>query len=185
MKRRDAVQAILFFSVAGGYLISCKNKEDALAKLDLRKLKYTPQEIDLIDDISKTILPAEKVPEFKGHTALPFVLTMLNDCYTDEERAEVNTGLVKLEEICKTKHNKSYTACSGDEKISIFKDILAFNGEDKDKPVENKMMGIIKDKTVQYFTTMEPYMRKYRNYEMAPGRFKGCVNVNEVQVKNL
>jgi hypothetical protein len=196
MKRRQAIQAVLFFSVAGGALISCKNKHEAITKLNLSNVNFKDNELDVLDEVSKVILPTDNIPEFKNHTALPFILTMLNDCYSKEDQESFTNGFKKVQEMAQTKYNKTFSSCASEDKLALLTEI---GDQGIDKPSmpsapsapkekfspEKTFLNIMKGKTLQYYTTTEFYMRKYRLYEMAPGRFKGCVKIEEIQTKNL
>lgn len=183
MERRKAIQAIVFFSVAANAIVSCKNKEEVINSINLKKIKINNSEADIIGEISEMIFPSASIPEFKNHTALPFILTMVDDCYSEEDQNIFMKGIGSLNSFTQLQLKKDFQELSIDEKKMVLKKINDDHSEDKS---ELKIFyGIVKDKTLQYYTTTEYFMRKHNLYEMAPGRFLGCVKIEDLQTKNL
>jgi Gluconate 2-dehydrogenase subunit 3 len=183
MERRKALQAIVFFSVAANAIISCKNKEEVLKNIILKKIKIDKGEANAIDEMAHMIFPTTSIPEFKNHTALPFILTMVDDCYNDADQKIFMKGVTNLNLYTQAQVKKDYRELSSDEQKTILKKINDDQSEDQS---ELKLFySIVKDKTIQYYTTTEFYMRKHNLYEMAPGRFLGCIKIEDLQTKNL
>ncbi len=179
MQRRKALQAIVFFSVAGNMLVSCKNKHEAISKLGLKNFHPKDDELDLIDEMAKTIFPVEKTPMFAGQSAFPFVVSMVDGLFTKEERDTYVEGLKAFEEATKKKYNKTFVALSPEQKMEMLKMV---NGLNEEKPSALKKFFVAtKNQTIQYFTSTEKYLREVRKYEMAPGRFTACIDINKIQ----
>lgn len=183
MERRKAIQAIVFFSVAANAIISCKNKEEVINSINLKKIKISNSDANIIGEISDLIFPSSGIPEFKNHTALPFILTMVDDCYSEEAQNTFMKGIDSLNSFTQQQLKKDFQELTIDEKKMILKKINDDHADDES--ALKSFYGIVKDKTLQYYTTTEYFMRKHNLYEMAPGRFLGCVKIEDLQTKNL
>jgi hypothetical protein len=183
MKRRKALQAIVFYSIASNAIISCKNKEEVLNNIKLSKIKIDKHNADVIDEISKLIFPTDGIKEFSNHIALPFILKIVDDCYGDDDQKIFIQGVSRLNERAKLELKKDYHKLSIEEKKNLLKKINDESTETKSEL--KKFYDIIKDKTLQYYTTTEHYMRNHNAYEMAPGRFIGCKKITDLQTKLL
>lgn len=91
--RRKAIQAIVFFLLLVHAIVSCKNKEEVLNSINFKKIKINNAEADIISETSEMIFPSASIPEFKNHTALPFILTMVDDCYSEEDQNILHEGI--------------------------------------------------------------------------------------------
>lgn len=181
MQRRKAIQTILYFSVVTHTLISCRNTEEVIASIPMEKLKLKHSDLAIIDEISKIIFPPKLIPELKDHTALPFLVSMVDACYGPADQNIFTNGIITLNQYCQQQKNKDFTSLSSEEKYIVLQQL----NEDKSDTEVRKFYSIVKDKTIQYFTTTPYYMRKYNLYEMAPGRFIPCVKIDNLQTKEL
>jgi Gluconate 2-dehydrogenase subunit 3 len=181
MERRRALQAIVYFSIASNSLIACKNNYQAIKELGLKNIKPTDGEVDLIDAITKTIFPIENVPLFKGHTSMPFVLKMVDELYTKEDREKYLQGMKAFNDLSKNRFKKSFNELSKEEKTSLLKQLM----NSKEENTAKHFFDITRNQTIIYFTSTEDYLRGIKKYEMAPGRWISCLNIDQIQSKKL
>lgn len=181
MERRRALQAIVFFSIAGNALVSCKNKYAAVKSIGLKNIKPSDSQLDLIDDLSKNIFPVTPFSQFEGHTALPFVLTTVDGIYTKEERDKYVNGIKAFDDLANKTFQNGFVDLGPEQKLSMLKKISA-SVETSDAKY---FFEVTRQQTIHYFTHTENYMRGVQKYEMAPGRFKGCLPIDQIQSKKL
>lgn len=118
------------------------------------------------------------IPEsstIKGATALgvpAFINTMLADCYEKKVVENVQKGLAKVEASAQTKYQQNFAALTMGQKQAIL--LEAEKSEDKDY---KDFYSLIKNLTIQGYTTSEYVMTTFLKYEMAPGHYHGCVPV--------
>ena len=106
MKRRDAVKGIILFSLGTGILYSCKDKYQAIRDLGLKYFEPVNKELDLIDKLSRTIVPLQTIPELANHTPLPFMFTMLDDVYKPKDRDAFLKGYQNFDLVAsEARHN--------------------------------------------------------------------------------
>jgi hypothetical protein len=177
MQRRKALQAIVFFSVAGNIFVSCKSKSEVIQKLGLKNLDFSTDEVNVIEDLVKSIFPTESSDLFKGQSAFPHVISMVDRLYSKEDRASYIKGLEGFTKLAKEKLGGSFAEAAADKKLAFLKE-LNVSKEENDV---TKFFKMTKGQTVHYFSTTEKYMRNVLKYEMAPGRIKGCINISEIK----
>lgn len=118
------------------------------------------------------------IPEsgsIKGATAVgvpAFIHTMLADCYEKKVQENVQKGLAKVESSAQSKHQQNFAALTMAQKQAIL--LEAEKSEDKDY---KEFYSLIKNLTIQGYTTSEYVMTTFLHYEMAPGHYHGCVPV--------
>lgn len=182
MKRRSALGAIIFYSLSAHTLVSCKDKYLAIKDLKLQNIKLKNHQLDLIDELCNIIFPTYHIPEFKNHSALPHLLTMTDDCISQEMQKDFLAGLNSLEEDIQKKFSKPFGKLTKEQKLNFIKEL---NSSKKENDKTLSFFKTVKQRTLEYFTTTEFYMRKIQMYEMAPARFLGCVKMDQHQTKNL
>ena len=181
MERRHALKAIVFFSIAANSIVSCKSNAEAASQLGLKNIHPDDGQLNLIDEVSKLIFPTTSLPQYKDHTAMPFVLTMVDGIYTKDERDQYIKGIKAFEDLAKTTFQKSYTDFNAEQKMELLKKLNSAS----DKSDAKYFFDVTKQQTLHYFTHTEEYMRNVQKYEMAPGRFKGCLPLDQIQSKKL
>ena len=182
MKRRDAVKGIILFSLGTGIIYSCKDKYQAIRDLGLDYFTPKNAELDLLDKLSRAIVPLQSIPELANHTPLPLMFTMLDDVYKLEDRDAFLNGYQKFDEISEEMTGTKFSKM----KEEVMKTFLSrFNA--REEGLDNgmqKFYDIVKGESLRYLKTSEYYQRKINYYEMAPGRFNGDVRISELKNAN-
>lgn len=173
MKRRNALKGMVLFALGTHIVYSCKDKYQAIKSLPLSNLPLEDRDITLIENLSTRILPIANIENLKNHTTTPFVLTMANDCLSPEEKEKFVNGYQSFEAYTVEKTGKSLKSLT-DEEFS-----LLMTGMDATNPSPvSFFIQFVRDKNIQYLTTSEHFLTTYREYEMAPGFYNGCVPIS-------
>lgn len=181
MKRRKAIRNLVLFSLGTGVIYSCRDKYEAVKLLNLKYVQAKSEHLDLLDDLSKLILPFQMIPKLKDHTALPFILNNVDKILNAENRELFLKGYKSFDIEIAMLTGKKYSEMEDEEKQVL---LTEFNEKRLvASPAVYMVFDTIKSKTIQYLTTTEYYQRKVNYYEMVPGRFLGDVLVTEL--KNL
>jgi hypothetical protein len=143
---------------------------------------FTFNEENLISSIVDTFIPEGLPPKVPSPDAKPlgglstgtdkFLYRLFEHCYEKETQDIVKTQLVNLDERSKSEFGKPfYRIPQGDrEKL-----LISFeNSEIED---EVNFFKLMKSQTIMGFTTVKEVMENYRGYKVAPGYFKGCVDM--------
>jgi len=182
MKRRSALKGILLFSLGTGIVYSCTDKYQAIKDLNLKYLTPKAGELDLLDGLSRMIVPIQSIPELENHTALPFILNMIDDVYSEPDRKAFQAGYQSFDVTVEGILGKKFSALNDEEKMG-FLDRLNKREEGMNGSLQT-VFDIVKSESVKYLRTSEFFERKVNYYEMAPGRFRGDVSVSELQNAN-
>ena len=98
--------------------------------------------------------------------------SLIKDCYEKNAQEDFKNGLVKVEILSKSAHNQAFETISVPQKQELLKN-LQISTDVKLK----EFYGLVKNLTIQGYTTSEYVMVNHLKYEMAPGHYYGCVNV--------
>ncbi len=182
MKRRDAIKGIILFSLGTGIIYSCTDKYNAIQDLKLKHFEPEKVELDLIEMLSRTIIPLDLIPDLADHTALPLIFTMLDDVYEQEDRDAFRDGYQNFDVLIESSEKKKFSEMNEEEQSLV---IARLNNEEEEMDeIVQLFFDIVKAESIRYLTTSEYYQRKVNYYEMAPGRYKGSVLINELKNAN-
>ena len=182
MKRRDAVKGIILFSLGTSIIYSCTDKYKAIRDLKLHYFQPKDSELDVIETLSRVILPIHTIPELAMHTPLPLMFTMLDDVYKPEDRTAFLEGYQNFDRLVEVSEGSTFSQMKEeDQKAYVKRMNKAESGIDE---VLTNFFKIVKAESLRYFKTSEYFQRKVNYYEMAPGRFNGDVLISELKNAN-
>ena len=178
MKRRIAVKNIFYFTLGAGVLYSCTDPYKAVKDLGLTKFKFTNDNLSIIDELSRIILPIQNIEAMKEHTTLPFIMNIVHDLYNFKKRSIFESAYSKFTEFFQTKNSLSWAKATDIDKSNfvesiIIQDPIAFEKIQTDDQEVKYFLDILKKENLQYLRTSEYILRDVHFYEMAPGRFDG------------
>lgn len=144
---------------------------------------FTFKEEKLISAIADTIIPAGLPPKVPTPDAKPigalstgtdkFLYRLFEHCYEQEDQDLIKSQLAALDQKAKDTTGKVFAKNSQAEREKLL--MALGNSEDES---EKKFFDLMKSQTIMGFTTVKEVMADYRGYKVAPGFFKGCVEVN-------
>lgn len=130
------------------------------------------EQTNLLAEIVSTIIPEGKIQGAKSLGVPAFIEKMIKDCYEKNAQDDFKKGLENVEILSQSTHNQLFENLSVSQKQELLKN-LQTSTDAKQK----EFYGLIKNLTIQGYTTSEYVMVNYLKYEMAPGHYYGCVNV--------
>lgn len=193
MNRRDAVARVAL--LMGGTLIGAEyfltgctadtDKSKAATKAKTAPAKpeklaevLDAKQINLLNEVGETILPATKTPGAKAANVGGFMAVMVRDCYKPEEQKIFLDGLTKLEDAAKKSGSKDFLALDATQRTTL---LTALDKEmkqyEKAKTPEqpNHYFRMVKELTLLGFFTSEPGATKALRYLPVPGKYDGDV----------
>ena len=185
MKRRKAIARILLIgggSIAAysGYKLYDWNKRP--------DIEYLEQHKKLIVALAETIIPATDSPGAKEAGVDAYIITMLKDCTDRKSQNKFIDGLKELEHYCSSSFNKHYEQCSPQQQQQTLKHFeergKSYNGIIG--KVENRFFGksffaTLKNYTAEGYCTSEAGATKGLSYLFIPGKFIGCMPLQQGQ----
>ncbi|WP_367913744.1 gluconate 2-dehydrogenase subunit 3 family protein [Leadbetterella sp. DM7] len=117
----------------------------------------------------EAIIPETGTPGAKSLGVDLFVAKMLTDCYDPEAQTLFGDGLVELDKQSKKMFSKAFKLTTPAERLEVLKSF----------PEDDKFISLLKGLTVRGYNSSEYVMTNIRQFEFIPGRYIGCVNLNE------
>lgn len=115
------------------------------------------------------IIPETKTPGAKSLGVDRYVAKVVQDCLDAEKQALFSNSLVALDKAAKKQFSKAFKLLSASERIAVLK---AY-------PEEDGFTGMLKGLTVRGYNTSEYVMTNIQQFEFIPGRYIGCVDLNQ------
>ena len=172
MQRRQAIRDMAL--VAGGILtLPAWARAWSPATLPDRTFFTLTTYRDLLSTVIGAILPESEIPGAVSLGVPTFVELMLADCYPKEDSDNVQTGLRFAESVAQRRYQKAFSELPLAEQQGI---LTEFEKGD-DKPLKD-FYGLVKNLTLQGYSTSEYVQTTFLEYEMAPGFYR-CVPVKQ------
>ena len=145
--------------------------------------KLLNREEDLVAEIADTFIPDRKdIPGAKAAGVGPFIVMMIQDCYTSDIQMYFSNGLKTIEEVSQTQFQKSFKVLTLPERESIFKLFKAEAiAQKKNKSTQNGAIApphffqLISELTYLGYYTSEIGATKALRYVHIPVRYESCV----------
>ncbi len=169
MERRNA---LLTIAGAVGGLISLPawaNNWTAETVHSTRQFLSLSQ-IDLLAEMTETIIPATDTPGAKALNVHQFIQKMVADCYDKKAQDTFKKGLDSLDSQAQKAFGKPFAEGDVKQRTSL----LTQMGQDAD---QKEFYSLVKGLTIRGYMTSEYVMTKLTHYEFIPGRYHGCVPV--------
>ena len=170
MKRRQAIQQILTIAAGTALFPACKmDSYPVYMNVPIEK-----KQRKLLDQFCNAILPISNeniiIPEAK----VDFLLTMLNDVYAPKDIQKFLSGLDEFKMYLEENHRKSFKRMEAEEKEKVLEFLAGAEGPEEPLPYFYKTTRSL---MIRQFTSTEYYMKNILEFEFAPGRYVGCVEV--------
>ncbi|MBK7872657.1 MAG: gluconate 2-dehydrogenase subunit 3 family protein [Saprospiraceae bacterium] len=172
MKRREAIQSATL-AAAGLIALPAWAKGWTLQTLPKTPSIFPLLEQNTLSSIIEAIIPESDTLGAKSVGVPAFIEKMLADCYEKEVVDNVMKGLAFIENTALSNYNKPFPALSLSERQAILLSID--NGTDKSL---KDFYTLIKNLTIQGYTTSEYVQINFLEYNMTPGFYKSFVPLN-------
>jgi|GEM_PF-1179092 len=167
MKRREAIKYAAFF--CGSILTVTGISVMPVACVPTNRAKETELNDDdekLIGELAATLIPETDVPGAEVVNVGPFVVMMLQDCYTMEQRTEFKNGLEILKEQSELRFKRPFGGLDAATKEKLLKE------QEKDA---SQFMQLLKRLVNMGYYTSEIGSKQALRYVFVPGSYKSCV----------
>ena len=137
----------------------------------------------LIAEIADTIIPdSEGVPGAKAAGLGPFIVTMMQDCYTADIQKHFAAGLMKVDEVSQSQFKRSFKSLTLQEREQLFQLFKTeAEAQKKNRTAENGAIApphffqLMTELTCLGYYTSEIGATKALRYVHIPGRYDACV----------
>jgi hypothetical protein len=196
MNRRTVLKNLALV-IGGAVLLPSCLHPDGTAYIKLKHIHLDADQQKLIAEMCETFIPKTNTPGAKELNLPAFVLKMIDDCYGKKDQQAFLAGLVKFNDLVKTKYNSSFRDLSVQDREAALTGIESTakpRGTAKApvrKPAPQKHLDAdpllafywaVKQQTIFAYTTSQYFMTKLVFYDMIPGRYNVHYPVSKLKL---
>lgn len=169
MERRVAIKQI---TLAAGGLLALPAWASAWTRASLQPVLpfLSPDQDGLLAELVDTLIPASDSLGAKALGVPDFVQKMVADCYEAPVQANLKNGLVTVDALAQETYGKPFASCETTQRQAVLR-----NMEVSEDAGRKEFYALVKNLTIQGYTTSEYVMTKFLNYTPIPGHYYGCV----------
>lgn len=171
INRRTAIQQLALLSAGAALLPSCFHEHTGKGT-PLRNFSVNGDQEQLLEALTATLIPTTDTPGAKDLSAHLFVLKMLDDCSSAEDRAKFLRGMHAFDSAAKTASGRSFVDSETAQRESLLTAIEAGKIPEADL---NFFYSTTKKLTILAYSSSQYFLTKVQVYELVPGRWHGCV----------
>jgi hypothetical protein len=101
-----------------------------------------------------------------------FLQKIFDDCYEADVQKNIKMQLESLERLAKIRCGDNFSACSQPQRLTMLQELRQSKHTN-----EKEFIELIRKETIRGYTTSQKVMQDLLGYEVAPGRYNGCVPV--------
>jgi len=146
--------------------ISCSSKRSSLYK----DIVLTEDQDGMLALISETIIPKTKTPGAADTSVHEFCVKMINDCLSKKDQEKFIKGLDQFNTAAKN----DFTSMDSAGRLKFLTELNERKSEEDVDFFFKTMKGL----TLRGYTSSEYFLTNVQGYKIIPGRFQGCVPLN-------
>jgi hypothetical protein len=177
INRRSAIRQLALLSVASAILPSCLG-DHSRPDLVLKNFKVDSDQEKLLAALTATLIPTTSTPGAADVSAHLFVLKMMDDCFSAEDQDKFFKGMRLLDDAARSTLGASFAAAAGPRREALLQTI---DGGKTPGDELNFFYSTTKKQTILAYSSSSWFLTKVQIYELVPGRFHGCVPVQQQQ----
>ncbi len=137
---------------------------------------FSLRQEQMLTALADTIIPEGLPPKLPSPDAKPigaistgtdkFLMRLFEHCYETEDQELIKTQLDKLK-------SDGFLSADRPKREEM---LMALSESENEE--DSEFFETIKSETIRGFSTVKEVMVDYRKYQLAPGMYNGCVNVN-------
>ena len=141
--------------------------------------RLTPAQAAIAGAVADRIIPRTDTPGAADVGVPAFIDLLYGEFMTPEERKMVSDGLNEVDAAAKAAHGGPFTTLAAERQDTVLRNIA--------RAEEGKAQGffrLIRTATVLGYFTSEQVGRNVLHYDPVPGRYDGCVPIDQVGRRN-
>ncbi len=176
INRREALSRVAI--IMGGTVLGA---EAFLAgcKTNTKGVSFSQEDVDFLNEVGETILPATDTPGAKAANVGAFMQIMVSDCYEAKDQEIFMQGMAELKfKTSKAKIGKAFMEASPEERTAL---LTALDQEAKEYQKNKKpedpthYFTMMKQLTLSGLFTSKIGATEVLRFVAVPGKFEGCV----------
>jgi len=148
-------------------------------KTNTKGVSFSQEDIDFLNELGETILPATDTPGAKAANVGAFMQIMVSDCYEAKDQEIFMQGMAELKfKASKAKIGKAFMEASPEERTVL---LTALDQEAKEYQKNKKQedpthyFTMMKQLTLSGLFTSKIGATEVLRFVAVPGKFEGCV----------
>ena len=141
--------------------------------------RLTPAQAAIAGAVADRILPRTDTPGAADVGVPAFIDRLYGDFMTPVERQMLTDGLDAVDAAAKSAHGAAFATLSADRQDALLRTIAR---AEEGKP--SGFFRLIRSATILGYFTSEQVGRKVLHYDPVPGRYDGCVPIDQVGRRN-
>ncbi len=191
MERREALRlsaAFMGYGLSGLVFSSMLNGCKVDASLDWEPVFFNREQAIFIGEFAEHLLPKTDTPGAKGVLVDRFLDQLIATTFDAKGKEDFNRELNAFQQRCKNQYGKGFEGCSQEERNAIFTAeeeteytpaVYLWGNKIKEEGAVSfyrQLKGLV---LFGYFSS-EEIGEQVLNYDPVPGRFIGCVSLEEI-----
>ena len=140
--------------------------------------RFSSGDVELLDEVADTMLPATKTPGAKAAHVGPFMAMMVTDCYDERDQQVFRDGLLHVNEASRSAYGKPFMSVTPEQRLGLLesfdREAKSYMGAKKEEQPSHWFRMVKELAMLGYFTSEIGYTQAQR-YAESPGRFDPCV----------
>ena len=179
VSRRTVLKRLVFVSAGAALLPACFH-DPAKPTIATKHFQLKDDQEQQLAALTATIIPSGTTPGAREVAAHLFVLKMVDDCFSKDDRDKFLRGLQQLDNASRRTAGVAFLKADPTQRASLLRaletGLHAAPGTQKPSDQDlNFFYGATKRLTIQAYTSSQYYLTKIQVYELVPGRWHGCV----------
>jgi hypothetical protein len=172
MKRRSAIRNLILITGGAALLPSCLHTPGK-ASITLKNLVVDADQEKLLATVAGAIIPTTDTPGAQELGIHLFVLRMIDDCYTKEDRQTFVKGLGELEKFAVRHTGSSFSDADQQQRAGL---LAGIGEEDAAGKALQYFTRTMRQLTIRGYLNSQYVMTALLPYQLVPGHFHGCVD---------
>ena len=140
---------------------------------------FTPEQLSTAGAIADRIIPRTDTPGAADVGVPAFIDLLYGEFMTEAERRLLTSGLAEVDKAAMSAHGASFPTLTAERRDVLLRGIASAE-ESRDQ----SFFRLIRSATVLGYFTSEQVGRNVLHYEPVPGRYEGCIPIDQVGRRN-
>lgn len=173
VNRRSVLKRLALVS-AGAVLLPACFHNPAKPAILTRNFQLSGDQDEQLEALTAVLIPSGSTPGAREVSAHRFVLRMLDDCFSKDDRDKYLRGFGRLDNASQQTAGVSFLKANPTQQATLLTalETKKLPGQDLDF-----FYTTTKKLTIQAYMSSQYYLTKVHIYELVPGRWHGCVPV--------
>lgn len=140
---------------------------------------FTPEQLSTAGAIADRIIPRTDTPGAADVGVPAFIDLLYGEFMTEAERRLLTSGLAEVDKAAMSAHGASFPTLTAERQDVLLRGIAS-----AEESLDQSFFRLIRSATVLGYFTSEQVGRNVLHYEPVPGRYEGCIPIDQVGRRN-